>query len=166
MMTTREPAEVIASSVLLMEASRDLCTHAAKMTNVARQLRAASARIRRSAHAPWIGGAADGPDCAKDRQQTIQRKLDAGIQVLEQARRATIRLKLNDGSLRRDPCAAAVPMWGGSRLCHACDRPLSLGQRGVLATFPDGAIFRFHATCFSAWDSDRQLAGPAPSSPR
>ena len=72
-----------------------------------------------------------------------------------------IRHKLRNGLLPTLACSATVLLWGANRPCHACDRVMALGQRGVLATFPDGDILRFHAVCFSAWDTGRREVAAA-----
>jgi hypothetical protein len=140
MMLPDLPAEVIATSAKLFERSGHLCARAIGLMSETHALRATAARLRRAAPACRIAGGSD-----------------TAVQPTDPCGR--IRRKVADGALRRDACCAAILIWGGSgRACHACEQVLALGQRGILATFPDGGILRFHATCFSAWDSDRQIA--------
>ena len=87
---------------------------------------------------------------------------------IERALRTMIRQCLQDGTLPRlKPCAT----WGGpgtGRACRACGRPITKDQMefevDVASGEPASQVLRaesqvlyLHATCFAAWELERDL---------
>ena len=86
---------------------------------------------------------------------------------IERALRKTIRQRLQDGTLPRVKPSA---MWGGpggERECRACGLIVTKDQMEFEVEFGEdpasqvlrtaSLVLHFHATCFAAWELEREL---------
>jgi hypothetical protein len=87
---------------------------------------------------------------------------------IERALRATIRQRLQDGTL---PRVKPSETWGGpgaGRACRACERTITNDEMEFEVEFAPGGptfqvlrsespVLNLHATCFAAWELEREL---------